>query len=752
MRKNKKRAILSVFLIFSMLLTGCGQTQKEDIPELLEPAVANTSYRPVERGNIGSADIVTGTVVPTPYCHFYPSDTAISSIEVDIGDYVEAGSVLAYADIDVVREEINSLKQQLDNMKSKSSVADEIYQETIKELQYKQKAYQEAGDSSGAEEINIQIAVTEENHRYDTMLEEIHEENVSEEIAKREQTVADGTLTARHSGYVTYIKDISKSRTVASSENVVVISDMEAPYIELKDWKIDDFQKHFSKYDLMYAKIENQNQAVTEWSYSEDELIYAKVADKYPNVRLKLKENIDLTVGDTVPIYFSHNDKTDVLVIGNDSVYNEGEETYVYVKNKSGERERRNVELGESDSLYHEVIDGVTEGEMVFYRSDAAMPASYNRYSVTAGNYEAVSQTKHYKLANSVSFPYISEFDATVSSLAVGQGNEVKKGDLLCTLDTGGGQAALEAAQNEIKHTEAAYQEEQKNYDAQIVELKNAVAAYHQQEVPAATDTDAQKEYLYQEEQLNCEIQIIAYQKKISELNYTYNMEGLKKAYEVLNKRNDGTGKMNIYASEDGIISKLEIKQGDKVKKGDQILTIQCGAGDKLLITMEGKNKTAGKNTAANLGQSITFQSEGKSCNGVCIGEPGEEDKYYLTTINDEVYANYSVDSTSGQPQFYASVEDETIYKDKPDAVIVFPGILIRDAIVLPEDMVYTEYDKEKNQNYQYVWRVVQDELVKQYVETNSTLSSDGKVVILSGVKSGDVLAVATSTVTGGEN
>ena len=63
-------------------------------------------------------------------------------------------------------------------------------------------------------------------------------------------------------------------------------------------------------------------------------------------------------MGNTVSLYFSTSDAKDVLTVGNDSIYEENNQKFVYVKTDSSEKERRDIETGASDNNYTEVVSG----------------------------------------------------------------------------------------------------------------------------------------------------------------------------------------------------------------------------------------------------------------------------------------------------------------------------------------------------------------------------------------------------------
>jgi hypothetical protein len=260
---------------------------------------------------------------------------------------------------------------------------------------------------------------------------------------------------------------------------------------------------------------------------------------------------------------------------------------------------------------------------------------------------------------------------------------------------------------------------------------------------PVATDTDAVQEYqqnhLYKEEQLSLEIDIIAHQKEIARLQHEYDSQDLNAAYNSLSDSIDG---VNIYARTDGIIADIKKNEGDKVSNGDEILSIGYKKNDKLLVKMVGnKDKGSTELETAKLGQTITFTSSDKTYTGSCIGTCGDDEKFYLSTIDGVVYETVSKSLSDSAVQFYADVDDEKFYTDMPDVTVSFQSISLSGVIALPKAMIYTEHDKAKNMDFSYVWKLEDGQFIKQYVVTDAKFSNDEKAVVLSGVKEGDILA-----------
>jgi multidrug efflux pump subunit AcrA (membrane-fusion protein) len=728
------------FLAMLIFLCGCGSTL-EEIPELIEPVSANASYRPVEYGDIGTISIESGTVVPTDYCHFFHTAASISSITVDIGDYVQEGDVLALADVESARSKLSELERQLELNNAIYEQQCDIYDDKISELGLKKQAFADTGDSTSAAAVEKEIQTEQENKSYDEQLHNYQIEKLDTQIDEQKELIQSGTLTARHAGFVTYVMDISESGEAAANQNVVVVSDEDDIYIELTGISLKAYA--YADYPVKYAKINGTDYDVEEYGYTTDELIFAQTTGNFPYVRLKTKNTVQLTLGDVVPVYYCRNDRRNVLVVGNDSLNKEGDKSFVYVQGEDGELERRDVELGASDDNYTEVLGGVDEGELVYYSSDSTVPVNYDEYTATATDFVTSQTTTSYQIADSSYIITLADRDAVIDSIAVKEGDEVKKGDLLCTLDTGDGTAAVTEAAYAVKNEEESYQETVKGYDASITDLNNQIENVKNQTEPVATDTDAMQEYLqnhlYKEEQLKLEIDITAHQKEIARLQHEYDAKSLNDAYASVSSGSGGM--INIYAEADGVISDIKKNAGDTIADGDEILSTGYRRNDKLLVKMvRYRDKGNTELKSAKLGQTITFTGD-KTYTGRCIGTNGDDEKYYLTTIDGVVYETVSKAISDSVVQFYASVDDETFYTDMPETTVSFPDIHLSGVIVLPESMIYTEHDKAKNMDFSYVWKLENGQFVKQYVVIDTVFSDDAAAVILSGVKAGDVLA-----------
>lgn len=774
MSRRKRMRIAAFIMSVACLLTACDK-EYPDAPELIEPKSANESYRTVEYGDIGYSDVRLGMVVPTEYCHFWTTSVKVSEIKVDIGDKVNAGDVLAVADIDAAAEIIEELTAQLELAQSVNAENNKKYELQKQELTYKLMGCQELGDIEGADSITVQISVLEENHRYDNLLYQHNVDRINDDIAKQQEIIENGTLVARSDGYVSYIKDISNDNRVNNSNNVVVISDYDDCYVEMQDETVNS--DILSGYSTCYANVNGKKCNLVEYKYSDYELLIAQSRVRYPKIRLKFEDSaVTPQAGVCVPIMLQKEMTEHVLLVGNDSLYEDEKGSFVYVRNGDA-REARYVELGESDAYNSEVVSGLEEGESVFYASESVLPENYEEYTAEATTYREYENTKSYVFENTQKLRYYSDYEAQVEELLIKQGSEVGVGDLICTIRTNEGSAELKEMSNSINNYKLSYEQACKDFDSLIADLETQMAEClsekdsdgNETDTPedrepepegdtatatdgkaeddqgfgldgvkdVATDTDADGKpkdpYLYEE--LSCQMEQVKIDKKIAYINYIYQLKLMEAAYAEASCNNDGTGRVMIYADKAGVLTNVNVKPGMKIKIGDRLFNIEVPAKEKTVL--RGTSPMA-----LNLPVTFTEEETGKVYEGKVSGTTGATggQKFYFTTLNDKVYLTESVAAT--EERFYITVDDEAFYENNSKCVANYSSNIIEDAVVLSRGMVFSEVNPHTLKEEYYVWKVVNGDLVKQYVTLMSTIvNSEIKFCIISGVKPGDVIA-----------
>lgn len=738
MRKKKSYAgnaqsvipVVLTGLFFVMLIGGCGSKKTETIPDLEEPAASNASYQQVTYGDIGTTNVLLGTAVPKEYGQAYEANVILTKILVEPGDMVEKGDVLAYADVDEASASREAKQQELSHENTVYELNQKINQLQQNKLANQQEAAvvddtqeaitEESPQETGTENITSQIAVLQENGRYDTKLHEYRVQKLNEEIAALDDLIADGTLKANHSGEVVYTKSLTVNRKAGAGENVAIVADTEDLAIELKDVTVQNYK--YKDVSEKYMLQSGERVPVTEREYSTDELVLAKINNNYPNVLIEKPEGVELKAGELYPIYFEEKRAEHVLLVGNNSLYQEDGENYVYVGTGDDTREKRKVTTGVSDDHNTQIVEGLEEGEAVYYETMERMPSDYTEYMVERSDFQVENHGLKYGRADKNARVYLTEKEGVLVEIAVEKDAEVKKGDLLYIIDTGEGKAAITEAANAIETENTTYQKQQADYDAQLIELQNA--------------TDSVSDY---------DRQIITLQKEVAEADHSYTLQQLQAAYDTLSRGNDGTGKLSVYADEDGQVSKITVWEGDTVEAGDEILKMKGEASDLLLVQMvSSKSVTVYTDDIAEAGEPVSITSGDTTYTGTCVGfAAGSNNLDEGCLYIDENGAHYTFQTTSGYdtPAFYVRMNDEIVDDMGNGESVDFPYISMEDVIVLPAGMIYEEKDAMHPDKVSYfVWKIEGDHLVKQYVLLDDTLTGNGKVVLF-GIESGDVLA-----------
>ena len=707
MKNRTYKVCFFVVLLIGMLsLGGCGRTIGEGIPELMEPVAANAAYRPVELGTIGETKILYGTVVPMEYCYFYDTSVAIKEIAVEIGDYVEKGDVIAYADTDMAKEQLENLNLQMENLNQNYEINQKISQ-----LQILQIAESGAGE---IQETNSKIAY--ENLYYDEILYEYHASNLQEEMKKQQKIIKEGTLKASHSGYVVYVKNMDMSTNAAAYENVVVLADPEETYIELADKTIDKYT--YENYEEKYLFLAGKRYDVTEMSYNADVKVLSKASKKYPNVRLSCPDVKQLEIGTTYPIFYREKKAEEVPVIGLDSLKGEKDAYFVYVKTEDGEREKRSVTIGETDHYYAQIVSGLKTGEEVYYESEARMPANYTEYKVELSDYRIENMSYLYRLADEQVIWYDAKCEGTITEFAVNEGDEIQAGDLLYIMRSDAGKAKLAAAQNDINRENITYEER----------IKQINKSFSKE-----TNENAQK--------------ILVLQKELETINHEYRLSQLEKTYNHMAEGNDGKGEIRVYAKQSGKVATVEARREETIAEGSHVLSVGNVAEDKLLVQMTDlKEERSYPKNIADFRENVTITVENEVYQGTCIGRTAHKDtnlyKYYVSTTGDNTVISYCTDSGYSKPAFYVEMNDENFYQDMPKGKLTFSYVEMKDVIVVPTAIVQSENNaKNPGRTDYFVWRVEKEELVKQYVLVNKEYSDVNTTVILAGVKEQDILA-----------
>lgn len=761
MIKNKKIKTIAVALASILFICSCNTY--EEIPELKEPITGIQTFRPVSKRNVGVPKNLIGSIAATEYCHYYKKPVKIKEIEVEIGQYVNEGDVLCTADIDSVKTQISELNGQISLLDTENAQNALIHESRLKELEL-QKNWTEYMKNLGyAEQKDIDnadkdLANENENYEYDKKMYEFMKKSYGESLADLNEIVSDGTLRAKKSGYVSYVKNLKEGHNAKVYENIVVVSDYEDLYIE---GNVTTQSYQYSKYEAKFIRYKNQLIPITEYEYTDPEKAYAKAQGQYPTVRFKPESDIELKLGEEYNMFFYKEYSENVLAIGKDSAQSDEEGSFVYVKSSDGSLEKRYYEPGVSDTHYIEVLSGLEEGEMVLYEQTSQLPSKDETWEAVTTDYRVFNQIKGVKYEEKNAETYYNEDYGEVDTVYVIKGDEVKKGDPLVKIKIAADRGDNVKIENDIAHLKESYANECKQYDKELEDIEKDIhdktdlinrltpsledvkkridsGTLSEAELIQASRDKAELEYTINElygssspyqgygtVALEEEKKILAANRAISEKTYNVTLAALQNKLKDQKKKNDGSGYKTIFALEDGVVETVKVTETDTVDIGEKLVVVTASYDTYVSFP---KDKSS-----IPLGFEMTIAGEDRDYSAVVVKGNWDSNPNVFTE-KDKVYSTMSIQEKN---TYAVKVDDEEFYKNMfDDYEAMVESVRYEDVIIVPNDYIQVEKDYEGTESY-FVWKLENGEYVKEFVVVDGL----GIYMVMQGVSEGDILA-----------
>ena len=747
--KLKKTVAVFLMAVIGMsTFSGCNERAYTE-PELIDPMVVSKIFRHPEIRDLMDVMYYEGVVVPHDYPAFYKNRTQLSSINVKIGDYVEKGDVIAYGVVESYGNTSSDWKDMINNESTIKGLMTNISDDEIELQSISRKVASENGQSDFVESADKQIALLGEDKRYNSELSEYmigrYRASRDEEVKKEEEAV----LVASHSGYVTFVKDISTDDVAKAYENVAVISDMDDLFIEATGASVKNYD--CADYDEKYTYVDGKKIPVKEVKYADDIKSLSEVTDKELPVRYEA--SAELKCGDNMLVVLKKKKAENVMCVGSSAVVIEGLSRYVYVRKKAGsdDIEKRSVEVGYRNENYTEIKYGLTEEDEVYYPLNQFYPVNYKEIEVGTGNISVGAMTKFILGKNSNVKGYYTEYAGQLQEIYVKQDDEVKKGDLLFTYKTENTAAKLKEINESIKNLKANHASTIESYTEMKAELASGNSSDYSSDASSEYATATDSHYNDDKDAING--RIIDYRIQIENTNYSYSLKKLEAQYQQLAEDNDGSGLISVYAESDGIVKNVDRDAipGKVYEDRKYIVSISEEGVNETLIQMreyktsgpgeqQENEETTGDLKAAPIGKEINVKIGEREYTGRAIGVNGNKDNYDAY-YNDKPVFTYCTPGREYKDQFYADIDGNVDYdealRDKGSVEVTFLLKDYKGIPVLDKGLIYTSYLSDKPQNY--VWKEVNGELVMQYVTViNLGDERTGDVAVIDGLEVGD--------------
>ena len=359
------RRISAIVLLVCTLLSACS-TQTEEVPVLMENNNLDLPTVTVQYGDIYNIDFTTGGIHPYSERLNFTSSGLFDCFEVESGQQVKQGDVLAKLDNSVKQAQLDALKESLKYYQDTADLELKALNAAYQQIKEEQAQLRVSGapdyalevKSIEAWEATMDINHAEQNHelQFGELEEQVRQ--MEEELTQETQIVApfDGTVTWLNS-------TVKQGDYLTADTPIVAISTNDRLYI-ISEYMTDTYRTYCER---IYAKIGGQEYELT----MRERNLKADVANNREGYILTSEYDFvdELPSGTDISgnamIIFLWNYHPNVLYLPNELVYQNTDGYYVnrVIDNKVVQT---SVEIGARSPLETEIVSGLKEGDAVY--------------------------------------------------------------------------------------------------------------------------------------------------------------------------------------------------------------------------------------------------------------------------------------------------------------------------------------------------------------------------------------------------
>ncbi|WP_342756831.1 hypothetical protein [Kineothrix sedimenti] len=708
---KKKIAVLCIiFGMTTMSFGGCGK--QVPMPELLEPVEVSLSGRIAQREDIFDIEAYAGSVKPYAVSYAFPDACLVEKISVRLGEYVEAGQVLAVMDRsdderrrDQLRSDIAWLEKE-DECQRRMDEADM----TVAQMQLSM-AISESKDTKeekkAIQDMTKALEADKEEAEYERGLRQIAIEEKRKQLSLYDQKTDNAYLKAKESGYVVYVKEFSADNTAGSvdaEEIVVLISGKQLAYIsaDIVDAKV-------KKATEIYAEIDGEKYELEYLPYSDQERRIAIDAGISLEARFGTKDDAAIAklIGRNATVYLLSNQKKQVICTAPDSLFSENGEYFVYVL-ENGQKIKRSVTPGIHTVNAVEIEEGLEGGENIYYPiSD--MPGNKHTIEKTQkSTFEIVKKYDQTNMKQTAALRVLVKPEAAVlQELKVKNGMEIAQGDTIAILAADEGESMKEAYAQELEELKA-------SYDFQRT-LDNKEADKRQKRISAMIENKTENTFEYKKTVQ--ELNKIKLSMELEDARYQYEAEKLNRN---IDKAGEQSGIIEVKAPGAGIVTEVTASpEGYSILKDTLLCKIADPSSLNIMVYTEDKEVVP-------MDREVTvdlYQTE-EDLKGKVI-----------SSYQDAVRTMYNEKRllSENNPQMtkisYIALEEGMSYEDVKSFGVNVVLWSVPNAIIIDTRAIYNENDRR------YVWLLEEGQMKKQYVTMG--YNDANKAWIIQGLRAG---------------
>ena len=548
MKKNSRSTFWLLPLM--IVLAGCnGKSQNLSSQQitLLEPVNATVQTAVVKRQDIRGIKTYDAIISPSVMQLNFQRQGVFETYLVSVGDEVKKGQILAEANMESEREELEKLNQQLETLQYNYSAAYLRKEKVLEQYQLEsQLLFEQLDGLSGQSYTDQCLLIGKCDHKIralklemeqDTKVFLFEEEHLITEITSQEENLGKNQIIAPFDGVVMALKQVEEGSSVEMDSPMVALGDLTKLVVHSDYLSQSSLNKVVDYYVLFHGK-EYEAEYVP---YDKGTYLALEVMGETPVSTFNLVgvENDEVQAGDSGTLVLLTSVKEQVLCLPKDAIYEEQYSTYVY-QDENGKKIRTEIEIGESNGVLTEVTKGLREGVKVYVpggiKQSTTIPVKrgdfYNEINVKAD----ISYQKQEMVTVEDAYGelHFEKFEVVI-------GQKVQQGDVIASVSIKQDGVLLEEKELLLKRLQERMDEKAEEFVEEKRDLTENLRYYHNPKQHKIEEIKIQlKELDFQNSQIEMQRNITELMEDIAEI---------KEAYEQKEIRATSSGKITSLAT-----------------------------------------------------------------------------------------------------------------------------------------------------------------------------------------------------------
>ena len=377
---RKKDIALPVCILFlAMGLSGCSEEeeQKAVVQQVVvsdsNPLVAEQTVK-VTHGDIIKRELYDGVVTPYTEELAFAQEGSFLVYKVVMGEEVAEGQVLAKTDNTGIKEQVKALEEQIANLTAQYNyrMATLKNQEDILKTEMEIN-YLYLEDESSMSPKFTQLCQTLGRQDKSIKSNQLEQKHLTEEynlelpylqgkLKELKKQVNGNDIEAPFAGTVVQLRSVAGGERVSAGTPYVAIADTSRYIVTASYARSSTIEKAERVYVFINGKeYEAEYMPMDPTFYSK---LLAAGGTVYSEYEIQADGSFDF--GQAAKVVIVVESKRDVLRVPYLAVQQESSRRYCYVK-RGEEREKVFIDTGLFDGIYYEVINGLVEGDEVFF-------------------------------------------------------------------------------------------------------------------------------------------------------------------------------------------------------------------------------------------------------------------------------------------------------------------------------------------------------------------------------------------------